>query len=130
MDMTGGEYFNLSEVYSELNEKYFERKLPLSIMWFGSKTRKARRRRILGAYDGRQKLIRIHRILDNPSIPRYFFAYVVFHEMLHHVFPPKKIFRKGWKIHHEKFKDAEKKFQDYALAKNWEKNHRNLFFNQ
>ena len=128
--MTLGEYYNLSEIYAELNEKYFEKKLSLSIAWFGNKTRKAERKRVLGAYDRSQKLIRIHRILDDPAIPRYFFSYVVFHEMLHDVFPPKRVFRKGWKIHHETFKKAEKSFQDYALAKYWEKNHRNLFFNQ
>ncbi|MGM0574716.1 MAG: hypothetical protein ACQEXJ_07425 [Myxococcota bacterium] len=52
----------------------------------------ARRQRIgrrqrsirLGSYCPQRRLIRIHRILDHPSVPAWFIGFILHHELLHH----------------------------------------------
>lgn len=67
-----------------------------------------------------QNIIKINPIMDDITIPAYFIEYIVYHEMLHAVYPP--ILGKGKRIvHHKKFIEMEKNFPDYAKAKAWEK---------
>ena len=121
-----GKVYNLQEIYHRLNADYFEKKLDLAITWFGSEDRAAKRRRLLGSYNQKKQLIKIHRLLDNTRFPEYFVSYVVYHEMLHHVCPPKRWGKR--RIHHEDFKVRERKFQDFALAKRWAQDNRKEFF--
>lgn len=116
-----GGVHDLGKMYEEINIEYFEGKLTLSIGWFGRKNTSRRiSRKILGYYDDRKKSVRIHRSLDHPSFPEFFVAYVVYHEMLHSVERPIKG-RSRRKIHHAGFKEREKKFHSYFVAKEWEK---------
>ncbi len=39
----------------------------------------------MGSYSVEDRLIRIHRSLDREFVPRFFVAWIVFHEMLHQV---------------------------------------------
>lgn len=123
-----GEHYNLQEIYDRVNTHYFDGQIDVPITWFGSQKRRARRRRVLGLYDFNNKLIKIHRLLDQPNFPSYFISYVVYHEMLHHVFPPSKPRRGRRKVHHADFKLHEKKFIEYSLAKKWEKENHQIFF--
>lgn len=116
-----GEMYHLQDIFNRINEEYFERKLDLPITWSGSKHRKVRTSRRLGSYDLRSGLIRIHRILDNAHFPSYFISYVVYHEMLHHVYPPRKGMDGRRKVHHKEFLAKEKEFKEFARAKKWEK---------
>jgi hypothetical protein len=123
-----GNHYNLKEIYDRVNVHYFEGRLDLEITWFGSQKRAARWKRILGLYDFHQKLIKIHRLLDQPHFPPYFISYVVYHEMLHHLFPPQGVKRGRRKVHHADFKLHEKKFAEYSLVKMWEKENKQSFF--
>ncbi|MGE0670205.1 MAG: SprT-like domain-containing protein [Parachlamydiales bacterium] len=125
-----GEHYNLQEIYDQVNALYFEGRVDVQITWFGSQKRAARRRRTLGLYDFNSKLIKIHRLLDQPHFPSYFISYVVYHEMLHHLFPPYPPKRGRRKIHHADFKRHEKKFAEYSLAKEWEKENHQIFFSK
>ena len=40
----------------------------------------------MGSYSADSKVIRIHPALDQPLVPRFFVEWIVFHEMLHHVY--------------------------------------------
>ena len=54
-------------------------------------SRRCRRSSIrLGTYTHDQQLVRIHPALDQPEVPRFFVAFVVFHELLHHVVPAER----------------------------------------
>ena len=65
--------------------------------------------------------MKINRVLDQPDIPDYYISFIVYHEMLHHVAPPIiQRFRKR-QIHHQEFKDLEKKFLEYPLVKEFKK---------
>jgi predicted metal-dependent hydrolase len=121
-----GQYYDLKKIYDQINEEYFEKKISLSITWSGSSDRTARTRRLLGSYHQKKRLIKIHRLLDNNIFPEYFLSYVVYHEMLHHAYPPKQ--RGKQRIHHATFKEREKDFREYSAAKEWEKENKKLFF--
>lgn len=125
---TKGEHYDLQEIYHRVNNHYFGGKLHLNITWSGSRERPARRHRKLGVYQFEKKLIRIHRLLDQPHFPPYFISYVVYHEMLHSTCPPIRGRRGRFRIHHGDFREQEKKFAEYALAKQWEKENSRLFF--
>lgn len=114
--------YDLNEIYTYLNRKYFKEKLELTVKWFGNPERKARHCRTLGAYYHEDKLIKIHKVLNHPDIPVYFVLYVVYHEMLHHVCPPKRDKKnKRRSTHHKTFRECEKNFDAYVIAKKWEK---------
>ncbi len=125
---TKGELYDLKAIYHSLNQSYFDNKLELEITWFGSAQRRARRHRKLGLYCFRDKLIKIHRLLDQPHFPPYFISYVVYHEMLHSVCPPVKAKRGRYSIHHSDFKRKEMEYAEYAVAKRWEEENKRLFF--
>ncbi len=111
-----GEHYNLQDIFNEINAKYFQGSLKIAITWSGSKKSRPRRSILFGSYHLKQEVIRIHRRLDGPDVPLYFIQFVVYHEALHHVFPPIREKRKR-RIHHAEFKKKEKEFADYLLAK-------------
>lgn len=124
-----GNVYNIKQIYDELNEEYFRKRLNLLITWFGKPNQKNRSRITFGLYHDPLKLIKIHRILDTPSIPNYFISYVIYHEMLHYVCPA-YIDEKGLnRVHSKEFKEREKCFRYYNLAQRWIKEHQaNLFY--
>jgi predicted metal-dependent hydrolase len=84
----------------------------------------------MGVYFHDQKVIRIHPALDDGRVPRYFVEMVLFHEMLHQVFPP-AVDRAGRRIvHGHEFRAAERRFPGYERARAWEKAHLHLLLRQ
>ncbi len=123
-----GGHYDLNEIFNDLNQTYFENRLKLGITWFGSALRKAKRHRKLGLYCFRTKVVKIHRLLDQPHFPPYFISYVVYHEMLHSVCPPVKAKKGRYRIHHSDFKKRERQFIHYDSAKRWEEENKRAFF--
>lgn len=85
-----------------------------------------RRRRYsvqLGSYSREDLLIRIHPVLDQDWVPEWYVASVVFHEMLHHVIPAKKVGR-TLRHHTPEFRRREAAYPHHAAALKWEE--RNL----
>ncbi len=115
-----GEHHDLREIFDRINEEYFEKTLDLRITWSGDKKSRPRRSIRLGSYHLKSKIIKIHRFLDQAHIPSYYVSSVVYHEMLHHVLPPKRKNRR-WQIHHPEFNAREKQFKEHALAKDYSK---------
>ncbi|MBS0615989.1 MAG: hypothetical protein JSR58_05505 [Verrucomicrobia bacterium] len=114
-----GKHHNLRDIYARINEEYFEGRLDLDITWYGNPSFKPKSRIVLGSYNSRLELIKIHRHLDQAHIPHHYVSFIVYHEMLHHVSPP--IQKRGRrKVHHGDFKQKEKVFADYHLAKEFD----------
>ncbi|MEA2700095.1 MAG: hypothetical protein QOI66_4366, partial [Myxococcales bacterium] len=65
-------------------------------------------------------IIRIHPVLDQESVPDYFVAWIVFHEMLH---GKHEVLRKDGRrrFHTKEFLAEERTFADYDRACAWEK---------
>lgn len=117
-----GECFDLQELLVRINEAHFENSVKARIGW-GRNTNKRRRKSIrLGVYDHKAREIRIHPALDRPDVPRFFVEFIVFHEMLHQLFPSDR--DTGRHVHHPRaFRDRERAFPRYAAAMAWERQH-------
>lgn len=123
-----GHVHNLQKIYNELNKKYFRGTLKLQVTWFGKTTQRNRSRVVFGLYHDSLRLIKINRLLDSPSFPDYFVAYVVYHEMLHHVCPAYYDGNGHHHIHSKEFKERELLFSHYNLAQQWIEENQCCFF--
>ncbi len=120
--VTRGAYFELQEILNRVNVTYFDNAIVANIGWGRNGTAKRRRKRSvrLGVYDHRLKEIRIHPVLDKPSVPLFFVEFIVFHEMLHQLFPTEA--GASRQAHHPpQFRARERTFGQYAAAMQWEK---------
>ncbi|MGV3622172.1 MAG: hypothetical protein ACO1OB_15215 [Archangium sp.] len=117
-----GQCFDLQELLEAVNRDHFDGKIEARIGW-GRHTGKRRRKSIrLGVYDHKAKEIRIHPALDRPDVPRFFVEFIVFHEMLHQLFPSDR--HTGRHVHHPRaFRERERSFPRFKLAMDWEKQH-------
>ena len=122
-----GEVYDLQAIMDEINLNYFEGKLALRIGWFGQK-RKRCRQITMGQYFDKEKAIRIHTLLDDHLYPRFFVAFVVYHEMLHSVIPGYYDKRGYFRVHGPEFKQREREFHFYKRARTWEKTNKEKIF--
>ncbi|MCX5748008.1 MAG: hypothetical protein NT062_36565 [Proteobacteria bacterium] len=118
---TAGEQHDLREIFDELNAQYFGNKIDAAITW-GARTGKPKRRNSikLGSYAVEDRLIRIHRSLDRAFVPRYFVAWIVFHEMLHQVHDI-RVKNGRHEFHSKEFMSDEAQFANYDEARIWER---------
>jgi predicted SprT family Zn-dependent metalloprotease len=114
-----GKSCNLAEISRQVNKEYFQGEMDVGITWGTSRKTRARQR-TLGSYSRRTNVIRINPVLDKRQVPRYFIAFVVYHEMLHaHLGVPEVNGRR--QVHSREFKRRERLFTDYEQAVTWEK---------
>jgi len=111
---TRGKHRDLDDRFGRINREYFGGKLSRPrLTWSVGKSR-----RKLGQYDETFDLIAINRKLDSRWVPLYVLDYVLFHEMLHIIFPAE--LKNGRRmVHTREFNKAEKKFKDYDRAIRW-----------
>jgi len=124
--VTNGKRHDLLEILADVNERYFDGQANALITW-GHGGRRGRRedpRRTikLGSYNQVDRLIRVHPSLDRGWVPRYFVAYIVYHELLHHVMPASRGSGRRM-LHPPEFLAREKEFRHYERAIAWEKGH-------
>jgi hypothetical protein len=139
--LTKGDHHDVLAIFNDLNEKYFGAACTALVTW-GRHTKRKRgepRKAIkLGSYASLERLIRIHPVLDKPWVPRYFVAYVVYHEMLHHMIPSARGNPARGSIsnmasangpaarrvlHPPEFLERESEFRKYDRALAWERRH-------
>ena len=120
---TAGDHHDLREIFDELNARYFENKIDAAITW-GARTGRSRRRNSIkmGSYSVEDRLIRIHRSLDRAFVPRFFVAWIVFHEMLHQVHDI-RVKNGRREFHSKEFLADEALFEHYDEARSWERRH-------
>lgn len=119
--VTKGKHHDLLALFADVNERYFGGTVNALISWGRRVRREGPRFTIkLGSYDENERLIRINPALDRPWVPRYFVAFIVFHEMLHHVIPARRGERRR-ELHPPEFRDRERTFRHYERALVWEK---------
>ena len=123
---TRGEHFDLRPILRTVREMLTEAAceqsaLPeldeLHITW-GRRGRGSKSIRF-GSYDFDRKLIRIHPTLDQEWVPKYFIEFIVFHELLHAIFPPRQGQTRR-EVHTPEFRAVEKQFPHYDKAMQWE----------
>lgn len=120
---TAGEHHDLRQIFDELNACYFENRIDAAITW-GARTGRPRRRNSIkmGSYSVEDRLIRIHRSLDRAFVPRFFVAWIVFHEMLHQVHDI-RVKNGRREFHSKEFLADEAQFEHYDQARTWERRH-------
>jgi hypothetical protein len=118
---TAGEFHDLRTIFDELNAKYFDNRIEAAITW-GARTGRPRRRNSIkmGSYSVEDRLIRIHRSLDRAFVPKFFVAWIVFHEMLHQVHDI-RVKNGRREFHSKEFLADEAGFELYDQAKIWER---------
>jgi len=80
---------------------------------------RTRSRRRFGHHDADHGCIVISRVLDDPKVPEAVLDYVVPHELLHILHPPRTGATGRRNIHHKAFRDAEARFPDRARMERW-----------
>jgi len=103
-----GQYYDLKEIFDAVNARFFQNGIRARIGWARAPRGRRRKTIRLGVYEHSTREIRLHPSLDAPDVPHLFVEYIVFHEMLHQLFP---------NAHHEKA------FPSYKEAIAWEKQH-------
>jgi hypothetical protein len=118
---TAGEHHDLRAIFDELNAQYFGSRIEAAITW-GMRTGRPRRRNSIkmGSYSVEDRLIRIHRSLDRGFVPRFFVAWIVFHEMLHQVHDI-RVKNGRREFHSREFLADEAGFEFYDEARIWER---------
>lgn len=118
-----GRYHDLDAIFDDLNAEYFDELVQARITWGSRAKRKRGRDSIkLGSYTLEDELIRIHPVLDAEDVPRFFVAWVVFHEMLHEVHDMPVV--DGRRVYHTReFRNAESRYEHYAESVLWERTH-------
>ncbi len=127
-----GKHHDLLTIFDDLNERYFGGQVQAVITW-GQRARRAvaaearRSSMKLGSYDAIDRLIRVNSSLDRTWVPRYFVAFVVYHEMLHHVIPARNARDARGELlgrrilHPPEFRERERRFRNYERAITWER---------
>jgi predicted metal-dependent hydrolase len=116
---TVGKYHDLRDMYDTVNKEYFGGLINAEITWGTRSPRSSVRRRTLGSYSERSDIIRINPVLDRKTVPPYFVAFIIYHEMLHASLGAQL---KGTRrsVHSREFRKKEKLFKDYEKALIWE----------
>jgi len=120
-----GQHHDLGRILETLSRRYFgQMELDLQITWGRrSQPRGAARTAIkLGTYSATERLVRIHPVLDQRWVPRYFVEFIVFHEVLHHLIPPVRSGR-STSLHPPDFVRRERSYPHYEKALGWEQRH-------
>jgi len=87
------------------------------VTWGSRKKSRARRTLMLGSYHAHDRVVRIHPVLDQPSVPAWYVRFILFHEILHAIIPSSH-------VHHTPaFKKREHSHADYGRARAWERRH-------
>jgi hypothetical protein len=118
---TAGRHHDLQRIYDRLNGQMFGGELEARITW-GPGTAAGRRRRSIkmGSFAVEDRVIRIHPALDQESVPEFFVAWIVFHEMLHGKHEVRRTNGRR-RFHTAEFLAEERTFPEYARACAWEK---------
>ena len=116
---TKGAHHDLRTLYDEINGDYFAGAITASITWGTRSPRTAVRNRTVGSYSERTGMIRINPVLDRRNVPRFYVAFIVYHEMLHAALGT-PLQGKRRIVHSREFRKREKLFQEYERAMAWE----------
>ena len=104
---------------TELSEELAGKPRPLAT-WGRVAPSRTRGSLRLGSFDTERGLARIHPALDQPGVPGWFVRYVLFHELLHCVFPPHRDGQGRWIHHPPQLLARERAYPDHRRALEWE----------
>ena len=116
---TRGAVHDLAALYRAVNAEHFDNTVDCGISWGKMPVGKRRRSIRLGSFTEESNLIRIHPLLDQPFVPEWFVAFIVFHEMLHAHLGIQTAPSGRRRIHPPAFRKRERAHPDFARAEAW-----------
>ncbi|HSX11455.1 MAG TPA: hypothetical protein VLF94_07065 [Chlamydiales bacterium] len=114
-----GSIYHLQEIFDRINQTLAL--TDVTIGWSNRAHNGKFRSVTFGTYDKHGRQIRINPLLDDPDVPLYFVEFIVYHEMLHAVYPTKIDMQGRCAVHTAEFRKREKQFPRYREAMEWEK---------
>jgi hypothetical protein len=125
--VTRGAHHDLAEITADLQAREFHalppERHPSGVTWGRRGGRSARRSLQLGSFDPETTLVRIHPVLDQAAVPRWFVRYVLFHELLHaELNQPCQEARRA-QHHGREFRRREEAYPGTAPALTWQMEH-------
>ena len=116
-----GEHFDLGAIFDHLNKRYFRGRLRnYKVEWGRRRKHRPKDHFVFGTIQEEDRVIRIHPLLDQAFVPRWFLKYIRYHEMLHSVVPDKLLRSGRRRVHTEEFNRRERQFRSYHRARRWE----------
>jgi hypothetical protein len=118
---TQGTYFDLAQIFSELNSRFFYGKIEAELRWGNKRSPPpaAKHTIRLGSYHPLKRLITIHPCLDQAAVPGICVERILFHEMAHQIFPSKRSPSGKILVHYREFNDFEKNYPYLSEADRW-----------
>jgi hypothetical protein len=117
-----GRHHDLSAIFHGLNRRYFAGRIAAAITYGPSPRRRRPRKSIkMGSYSAESQVIRIHPALDQRRVPRFFVEWIVFHEMLHHLYRARPDSEGRRCVHPQEFLEHERRFHAFDRAQAWER---------
>jgi len=118
-----GKVYDLDKVYTDVVRKHVperrRKRRPLQVGWSRRATPSLMGKWIETPANS-PNVILINSLLDDRRVPRFYLEFIVFHEILHDLFPIRR--RRGrWEQHPVEFRQREKAFPQYEEARRWEK---------
>lgn len=117
----GHHHHDLVAIVSALKVAYFPALGDTYVAWSGRIGRSRRRR--LGWWNPRTRLISIHQCLDRAEVPRFFVESIVFHELCHAACDPSRTPTGKRRWHGPEFRALERRFPHVERALEWERQH-------
>ncbi len=120
-----GQHHDLLDIFQQLNDRYFDGAVDACVTWGKRSHSKLTKRKSikLGSYSAPERLIRVNPALDRSWVPRYFVAYILYHEMLHHMMPSTRSENGRSMLHPPEFLEAERDYRYYERSLAWERGH-------
>ncbi len=117
-----GEHHDLQVLLDKWRQKLDDERIDDVVITWGRYGR-GRRTIRFGSYDFDRQLIRVHPALDQQWVPEFFVEFIVYHELLHALFPPVENSSSRRVVHTDEFRQMEQKFPRYKEAIAWEREH-------
>jgi len=113
---TRGRFRDLAKVLAKVRKEYGLKIPGVKITW-APPPRSGKGRSIkFGSWCKDTRTVSVHPYLDSPEAPDYFVEYIVYHELLHAVFPPFPGENGRRTVHGPEFKRRERKFKQFKEA--------------
>ncbi len=116
-----GQHHDLGPMLDKWRERLDEDQLDDVVITWGRYGKGSRTIRF-GSYDFDRELIRVHPALDQRWVPEFFVEFIVYHELLHALYPPVQDDSSRRVVHTDEFRRMERKFPRYQEALAWERN--------
>lgn len=117
---TKGSAYDLREIFNTINQRYFKGTIRSFIRWGAYASKTSYLTYFIDQFKEKQNLITIAGAYDHPEVPKFAINGVVFHEMLHIVYPR---YLKNCRnvIHGPEFKKAERMYPFHDRWLMWER---------